>query len=351
MNKIKYECPCCGRINVKAIPYLTFPQVNISQFSETAAIDETWQSYITKVGGADPQKFLKRHIFPDDAVDLTYTAATGHKETATELMCSECHNNVTPLYNPNIREIRAIPLIGLPGASKTVLLSSLFKFVTEKGSSMSVLNGTKTFEYSYYNSISSKFPEIPAPTYHTGTETERSKCRRQPLVYIKVQDVLLVFLDFPGESFKNSNYYIPKNSTPLYLYDPTADPEEQKAFYSKIFSEIHENGRSYSHEVICVVKSDTVEDTAKKIMIKPIEESESVFTTLYGTRRMRAKVSPVPLVRDIYIQLKNRSGCSNIDVVAAAALGCNAVDKDGVYKLKGDWSPKYLTDLLLTLAV
>lgn len=364
MNIKNTKCPHCGKtINtpLNLIPYSELKKIG-GDVLDSVPYDHIMIEHNNAFGGViSSDKNFKQLTFEDDDIPeilkkyitddnkLTYQIGSGDLD---QKACPHCHFNVTPLFSNDINNVINILLIGVTGSSKTMLASSIFKLISEvtlkgKDEKFELATPVKSFEFEYYSEIAANFPVVPSATYH-----ENGFFNRQPLFYCFVNNTLLIFHDYPGEALKGSEFNVPDNSIPVYLYDYTGDVNntEQIPFLMKKIQELHDGGQKYTKEVLSFVKSDLLSSQLKKsIMIKPYKETEFTnFTGLLSARRMIQK----GFKNSVFEKLREYSRI--VDVNCVAALGCptHEVKRNGriYYELDNTWTPEFLFDFLFTLS-
>lgn len=364
MNTKNIICPHCGKkfetdTVLNLIPYSELKKMG-GNILDNVPYDRILIDHNERFGGVVPSvNNFKQLTFEDDDIpEIIKDYVDGNKlsyqigsEKMDQKACPHCHFNVSPLFTNDINNVINVLLIGLPGSSKTMLVSSIFKLISEntlegKEEALALATSSKSFEFEYYSSISAGFPVVPSQTYYDG------HFNRQPLFFCRVNNNLLVFHDSPGEALKGSEFTIPDNSIPVYLYDYSGDVnnDAQISFLMKKIHELHNVGRRYEKECFCFTKSDLLPTHLKKsLMIKPYEETEFTnFTGLLAARRMIQKGFKNP----VYDKLKEYTRI--VDANCVAALGCQTHEvktrEKVYYELNSKWTPEYLYDFLLTLA-
>ena len=353
----KVTCPNCGRDVESPLTLITAKQIQmLPDIKDKISTDNVLYKHITNFGGVvpsedelkqvtyegDPPKELQKYIYGDT---IQFPTGTGR---VNQLACPHCHNNITPLYHRDITSVKNILLIGVTGSSKTALITSIAKLLAErelpmtKSEHVELASSPQSYEYQFYNST--EFPKPP-------TQHDDMNPNRQPLFYCKVNGTLLIFHDYPGEALKNTMFTIPKNSIPVYLFDNNAEEKDvQDRFLNAKVDELHQNGETYSKEMIAFVKCDELTPFfCRRLMIKPYEESKfHDFAGLLAARRMFEHENELPTSAqtNIYHKLKQYG---TVDVTCVAAFGCRACEQDGEYKLEKAWNPQYLWDFLLSL--
>ena len=349
-------CPNCGKTITTPLTLITATQIKKLSLRDDIPVDEVLYDFIESYGGVMPQEnLLKQVVYEESHIPDEIKKYIKNNKLLLQIgtdeidqkACPFCHSNVTPLYRKDISNIINVLLIGLPGASKTTLVASLFKLMTDDAfinKKERIVHGAspKSFEYDYYKKISEKYPVIEDPTNH-----DDGHFNRQPLFYCIVDETMLIFHDYPGESLKDSTFSIPDNSIPVYLFDSTIKSDEQLAFFTTKIIELHDSGANYKKEHMTFVKCDIMDfDFVNSIMLKPYKTSEfDSFAGLLAARRRILHDSDFN--HPVYYKLKNYS--SSVDVSCLAALGCNTHQEGSYFVLDGPWSPKFLYDFLLTI--
>lgn len=357
----EFICPHCGH-NIKN-PYhlLTSYQLKNTVVFDKISVDKKYIEFTEGYGGIIPsQSTFKQIVYKDTIPEVVKPLIRDNKlalrignDKIDQLACPRCHSNVTPLYDPYINRVLNILLVGMTGSSKTTLVASICKtlsdrFLSNKNEKITHAASTKSFEYNYYSEIAGKFPVVAGPTV-----SDENFFNRQPLFFVKVgsdcDKTLIIFHDYPGESLKQSAIFVNDNTVPVYLYDNSKSDDEQLQFFSKKIIELHD-GRSFEKELLSYVKCDKLpKNGVQRIMLKAYEESHfKSFNELLAARRMALddlKITGNPLYNKI------ADYCPSPDVSCVAALGCSAeeVKGQGHFVLKGKWNPLYLYDFILTI--
>lgn len=357
-TKTVEQCPLCGERNITPLPLITYVQAEMTEFKEHVTVDEKLNNQLKTINGYIPEERMLKQVVLDDETSQEIrnyikdgrfqTITTGYQDI-NHCACPKCHFNLTALVDKNVKEIRIIPLIGNTGASKTTTLTSIVKLILERPytgkDKIRILSPVQSYEYMFYKKCADDYPKVPEPT-----KAINGLCT-QPVFCILVNSVLLVFVDNPGENFRD-NLFVPlDNSTPLYLVDPD---KNNNSFFSTVVNNIHTGGKEFSHEVVAFMKSDKIDQKTKdEIMMSDSEQIKPEFSELYCAR----KYSHRKLTNEVMTIYQNIiTNCSeNTDLVCAAALGTETErvtrDEEEVYEMIGEWEPAYLYDLLLTLAV
>lgn len=344
------QCPCCRAKNITPLPLITFRQAAVTGMKDYVSIDIKLENQLYKINGYIPDDdMLKQMVIDEENIkDRRYKTESGYPEI-NQYACPECHSNISALLNEEVKEVRIVPLIGAAGTSKTATITSIVKLIIEKpykgNDQIRLATPVSGYEYLYYLERSRRYPEIPKPTVYM-----HGHLCTQPLCYILVNNVLLVFADNPGETYEFGGYPVMENTIPLYLYD-ISKGESNNYFLNHAVNLFHENGRKYEHEVVAVVKSDVADEKLKKsIMLTGTENTGKPFESLYMARKTRMEAIKDVIDIPIYNELR-KNYCDNTDLVCFSALGTDVWIEEDRYILKNEWSPEYLYDLLLTLAM
>lgn len=307
-------CPNCGKIVSSPLELITASQIKKTAARDDVPVDTKLVEFIDSYGGIMPSEdFLKQITYekgniPESVKNVikgSKLIVPGGTETIDQKACPYCRSNITPLYRTDIERVINVLLIGMPSSSKTCLTASISKLITERnlnGKNDSIIHAAspKSFEYSYYADIGAKYPEIEPATVHLDGFNNR-----QPLFYCAVNKTLLIFLDFPGEALKSSQFIIPENAIPVYLYDASIKKDEQLSFFTTKILELHDGGRTYDNEYLTFVKCDMLDDEfVQGIMLKEYEKSSfKEFAGLFAARRMAILDSD--FTHPIYCKLRN----------------------------------------------
>lgn len=349
-------CPNCGNIVSSPLNLIAASQIKKTAARDDIAVDETLSKFIESYGGIMPSEDFRKQITYENGniPECIKKHIKGNKlilqigmENIDQKACPHCHSNITPLYRTDIERVVNVLLVGMPGSSKTCLTSSISKLITDRtinGKDDRIIHGAspKSYEYTYYANIGSRYPEIEPATVHLD-----GFYNRQPLFYCVVHKTLIIFHDFPGEALKSSEFYIPDNAIPVYLYDTSIKDDEQLSFFTTKIMELHDGGRTYDNEYLTFVKCDILDDEfVQGIMLKEYDKSNfKEFSGLFAARRMAILDSN--FAHPIYCKLRNY--CQQIDVSCIAALGCGTHAKGDHFELDSEWAPMFLYDFLLSL--
>lgn len=373
-----FICPNCGREIVKPAMLIPSSVVSTSSFRGEVEPDRTLSEFIASYGGIMPtENQLKQIVLEDDKPIPKYLEKhiTGNKlitpfgsEPIHEKACPHCHNNITPLYDSDIEKTIHVILVGPPGSSKTSILKTIFKMITEnvaygkdKPDVFQIAASTSSFEYNYYSKL--LFPVYPTVfTENNGLEY------RQPLFYCKVNKSLLIFHDYPGERVRVGNLYVPENAVPVYLFD--SEKYSNENFLSAHMQElntaitnIHQDGRRFEREHLLYTKCDMLpKDFVDSIMIKSYEQSGfKDYSGLYAARCFALKEKILNGdIEDFPIYQNIANYCNATTVSCLAAYGVEVeenidVDVYGnmntVFTLTGEWNPQFIYDFLLSLTI
>lgn len=368
-------CPNCGRKVINPAMLITADVVNTSPFKGEVEPDEKLRRFIISYGGIippenqlkqiviehgkNPPEFLKKYLNGNKL--LTHFGEIRIKDMA----CNYCHNNLTPLYTEGIEKTVNVILVGPPGSSKTSILKTIFKMITENYE----YNKSDKFQIEWSSSLEfHHYFNLPFPVHPTTYMENTGLDYRQPLFYCKVNKTLLIFHDYPGERIKIGSLYVPDNAIPVYLFDPEKCSNEKNfsehiRLLSRAITSIHDGGRRFQREHLLYTKCDMLSDKfVKGIMLKPYELSNfKDYSGLYAARcfSLKDKIQNNNM-RALPIYYRISTYCKSVTVSCLAAYGVKAEKREFMdeneklkteFFLKGSWNPQYIYDFLLNLTI
>ncbi len=352
---LKFNCPICNQeINENNILHLMTSNDAVCCIdSDSITSDMEYINHVKNYGGTPPNgKFEKQVAFNKDTVSqykfikhnngkFYFTNQFGTQTEITSYACPTCHSNLSEVRKAD----SSIPvfLVGRTAASKTTLIISAYVSCSNE---LAFPSGT--FEGHYYKLLADKLrnKQVPNPT-----PTMKERSTRQPAASFQVvkdngKRVHLTLLDHPGERIKE-NITVFNNSIIALLVDGETPLENQENMLIDYVNKYKDYVRKF---VVVVTKCDKYDDQSliDRLMLAEFEKQKvfKSFSDLHAARSIAFLYYKFDPLKEFVKEIRNRSQ-KPTELVFCAALGCSA-DSNG--KLLGTYKPRYVKDLLRTLA-